>query len=395
MIDILKNNLKEFSTENPNNNTIICDASELSSSCTFSSLSTLRKNSIHLNVNIYCDKDIEHFIYLEEANSYKSINIIFNSKFNLSKLACKKLEFLININSVLNYTDDNKIKGGSFKNYVLTTAVEENPDTYMLLSDNALYSLKNFSENKNNTIVFDNINHISKEILDFFKEKKYSTISFKDYFANNILSFNIDVLYIIIERIAHYTYSINFNMENTLKFNVIYKKVLNNLSDDYTKFLETKNEKHGIENPSYFLYKELSFYGYSIIIYQTLQNLNVPVYLCLSTLNKLNLERYYLQIKLDKYWFNLDLIWNFENYETETILKNDKEFFKTHTITGDNNNPCTLSYKKFYRKKNLFRLLKNKLFLLFRKNRKDILVLPAPDSNNTIKENSIFESHIN
>ena len=83
MIDILKNNLNNFNILN--DNTIICDAFELEKSCILNTLSPEEKNNIHLNVKVYSDKDIEHFLYVDQIGNFKSINIIINPNFNLSK----------------------------------------------------------------------------------------------------------------------------------------------------------------------------------------------------------------------------------------------------------------------------------------------------------------------
>ena len=83
MIDILKNNLSNFNINT--DNTIVCNASELETSSVLKSLLPEEKSNLHLNVKVNSDKDIEHFLYVEQNGSYKSINIIIDSSFNLSK----------------------------------------------------------------------------------------------------------------------------------------------------------------------------------------------------------------------------------------------------------------------------------------------------------------------
>ena len=371
MIDILKNNLSNFNINS--DNTIICDASEVENSPILSSISSEEKKNIHLNVKVYSDKDIEHFIYIEQDGNYKSINLIINSSFNLSKFACQKLESISNINSVLRYTDDNKIKGCSFKNYFLTTAINKNSDTDLLLSNENLFFLKNFSKKENDTIIFQNTNNIPKEVLDFFKNRK---IIF-EISPNIILNFNNDLLCIIFERVNNYTNSININIETTLKFNIVYRKVLDDIINDFENF---KN-----------LFNDLSYIGYHFILYQTLKNLNINVNLILGKLLESNTNTYYLQVNLDKYWFNLDIIFNYSNsVENNFILQNDKEFFKTHFTEEQGLEKCKHSYKKFYKKYTFFRMIKNKFFILVGKNKKDVLGLPAPDTSKNNK-NSIFQ----
>ena len=371
MIDILKNNLSNFNINS--DNTIICDASEIKNSPILSSISSEEKKNIHLNVKVYSDKDIEHFLYIEQDGNYKSINIIINSNFNLSKFACQKLEIIANINSVLKYTDDNKIKGCSFKNYFLTTAINKNSDTDLLLSNENLLFLKNFSKKENDTIIFQNTNNIPKEILDFFKNRK---IIF-EISPNIILNFNNDLLCIVFERVNNYTNSINVNIETTLKFNIIYRKVLDDIINDFENF---KN-----------LFNDLSYIGYHFILYQTLKNLNINVNLILGKLLESNTNTYYLQVNLDKYWFNLDIVFNYSNsIENNFILQNDKEFFKTHSTEEKELEKCKHSYKKFYKKYTFFKMIKNKFFILVGKNKKDVLGLPAPDTSKNNK-NSIFQ----
>lgn len=377
MTDIFKNNLNEFDINNKTSNTIICNANEIENSDILNSISPIQKKAIHLNVKIYCDKEIENFIYLEQDSNYKSINLILSPNFNLSKTACQKLASLVNLNSVLKYNEDNKFKGCSFKNYCITTAVLSNPDTLQLLSDDTLYTLKNFSKKENEHIIFYNINNLSKEVLNFLKEKKYDEIYIK-ITSNTIINFNINLLYTIFERINNYTNSINLNLENTLKFNIIYKKILNDISNDY-------------ENINNNLYNDLLFSGYHFILYQTLKNLNINANLILGKNLKQDTNTYYVQLNFDKYWFNLDIIWNYNYLNDDNILKNDKEFFKTHSTECKEIEKCSITYKKFYKRYNFFRIIKNKFLLILGKNKKEYLGLPAPSgqSNNTT---SIFQN---
>lgn len=371
MMDILKNNLSNFNINT--DNTIICNASDLETSSVLNSLLPEKKSNLHLNVKVNSDKDIEHFLYIEQNGSYKSINIIIDSNFNLSKFACHKLEIITNINSVLKYTDDNKIKGCSFKNYFLTNAINKNDDTDLLLSNEALSFLKNFSKKDNDTIIFQNTNNIPKEIFDFFKNRK---IIF-EISPIATLNFNNDLLRMVFERISNYTDSININIENNLKFEITYRKVLNDIINDFGSF---KN-----------LYNDLSIIGYNFILYQTLRNLNINANLILGKLLENDTTTYYLQINLDKYWFNLDIIWNFtNNVDNNFILQTDKEFFKTHSTDGKELQKCNHSYKKFYKKYTFFKMIKNKFFILIGKNKKDVLGLPAPDTSKNNK-NSIFQ----
>ena len=185
MIDFLENNIDKFDIKNKNSNTIICDINQLSNSNIFNTLSPLEKSIIHLNVKIYCDKDIEKFIYFEQGNDFKSINLIINSDFDLSKTACQKLGNIIPINSILKYTEDNKIKGCSFKNYYLTTATNNNSDTHLLLSNETSEILKNNSKRENNQMIFNNIHTISKELIDFLIYKKIDNIYLKIDFSNS------------------------------------------------------------------------------------------------------------------------------------------------------------------------------------------------------------------
>ena len=370
MIDILKNNLCNFNINT--DNTIVCNAFEIEESSILNSLSPEEKSNIHLNVKVYSDKDIEHFLYIEQNGNYKSINIIINSNFNLSKFACQKLELVANINSVLKYTDDNKIKGCSFKNYFLTNAINKNNDTDLLLSNESLSFLKNFSKKNNDKIIIQNTNNIPKEIFDFFKNKK---IIF-EITPNITLDFNNDLLSIVFERISNYTDSININIENTLKFNIIYRKVFDDIINDYENF---KN-----------LYNDLSFLGYHFILYQTLKNLNINSKLILGKMLENNTGTYYIQINLDKYWFNLDIIWNYNNKNDDSVLQTDKEFFKTHSTEETEVEKCNHSYKKFYKKYTFFKTLKNKFFTLIGKNKKNVLGLPAPNTPKDNK-NSIFQ----
>lgn len=370
MIDILKNNLNNFNILN--DNTIICDAFELEKSCILNTLSPEEKNNIHLNVKVYSDKDIEHFLYVDQIGNFKSINIIINPNFNLSKFACQKLELITNINSVFKYTEDNKIKGCSLKNYFLSNAIDKNEDTNLLLSNESLYILKNFSKKENDKITFYNINNIPKEIIDFFKNKK---IIF-EITPNIILDFNNDVLSIVFERISNYTNSININIENTLKFNIVYIKVLEDIVNDFENF---KN-----------LYNDLYFIGYHFILYQTLKNLNINSKLILGKTLENNIDTYYVQVNLIKYWFNLDIIWNYNHKIDDTILQTDKEFYKTHSTEEIGLEKCNHSYKKFLKKYYFFKTLKSKFFILIGKTKKDVLGLPAPDTPKDNK-NSIFQ----
>ncbi len=270
MVDIFKNNLKEFDINNNTNNTIICNASEIENSDILSSLSPTQKSSIHLNVKIFSDKDIENFIYLEQNGNYKSINIILTADFNLSKTACEKLSSLVTINSVLKCNTDGKFKGCSFKNYSLMTAVICNMDTTVLLNSETLYFLKNFTKREDNYITILNINYLSKEIFHYFREKQYNNIHIQ-VTPNITFTYDIELLYIIFERISDYTNSININIENTIKFNIIYTKVIEDIKED--------NEKSNKE-----VYNNLSFCGYHFILYQTLINLNIKANLVFSEL---------------------------------------------------------------------------------------------------------------
>lgn len=391
MIDILENNIDKFDIKNKNSNTIICDINQLSNSHVFITLSPLEKSTIHLNVKIYCDKDIEKFIYFEQGNDFKSINLIINSDFDLSKTACQKLERIIPINSVLKYTEDNKIKGCSFKNYYLTTAINNNSDTHLLLSNETLEILKNNSKKENNQMIFNNIHTISKELVDFLLHKKIDNIYLKidsDH-SNTMINFKTYLLYTIFERINNYTSSININIDNTLKFDIIYKKVLKDLNNDYENFIKNQNT----ENEFYYLYDELYFSAYHFIMYQTLKNHNINSKLVLGKLLANNTKTYYLQVNLDKYWFNLDIVWNHKFLKDDMILRNDKEFFKTHSTDNKNIEKCNISYKKFTNKFKFFKLIKNKFTILFRKNNKDILGLPpAPNAHLKNNHNSIFEN---
>lgn len=371
MIDILKNNLSNFNINT--DNTIVCNASELETSSVLNSLLPEEKSNLHLNVKVNSDKDIEHFLYVEQNGSYKSINIIIDSSFNLSKFACQKLEIIANINSVLKYTDDNKIKGCSFKNYFLTNAILKNSDTDLLLSNESLLILKNFSKKENDIIIFQNTNTIPKEILDFFRDKK---IIF-EISPTTTLNFDNNLLRIVFERIDNYTNSININIEINLKFEIIYRKILDDIINDFENF---KN-----------LYNDLSFIGYHFILYQTFRNLNINANLILGKLLDNDNATYYLQVNLDKYWFNLDIIWNFtNNIDNNFILQTDKEFFKTHSTEEKELQKCNHSYKKFYKKYTFFKMIKNKFFILIGKNKRDVLGLPAPDTSKNNK-NSIFQ----
>ena len=236
MIDILKNNLSNFNINT--DNTIVCNASELETSSVLNSLLPEEKSNLHLNVKVNSDKDIEHFLYVEQNGSYKSINIIIDSSFNLSKFACQKLEIIANINSVLKYTDDNKIKGCSFKNYFLTNAILKNSDTDLLLSNESLLILKNFSKKENDIIIFQNTNTIPKEILDFFRDKK---IIF-EISPTTTLNFDNNLLRIVFERIDNYTNSININIEINLKFEIIYRKILGDIINDFENFKNLYND---------------------------------------------------------------------------------------------------------------------------------------------------------
>ena len=371
MIDILKNNLSNFNINT--DNTIVCNASELETSSILNSLLPEEKSNLHLNVKVNSDKDIEHFLYVEQNGSYKSINIIIDSSFNLSKFACQKLEIIANINSVLKYTDDNKIKGCSFKNYFLTNAILKNSDTDLLLSNESLLILKNFSKKENDIIIFQNTNTIPKEILDFFRDKK---IIF-EISPTTTLNFDNNLLRIVFERIDNYTNSININIEINLKFEIIYRKILGDIINDFENF---KN-----------LYNDLSFIGYHFILYQTFKNLNINANLILGKLLDNDNATYYLQVNLDKYWFNLDIIWNFtNNIDNNFILQTDKEFYKTHSTEEKELQKCNHSYKKFYKKYTFFKMIKNKFFILIGKNKRDVLGLPAPDTSENNKS-SIFQ----
>lgn len=391
MIDIFKNNLNNFDINNKTNNTIICNANEIENSHILNSLSPIQKSTIHLNIKVSCDKDIENFIYLEQDCNYKSINLILNSNFDLSKTACQKLSNLINLNSILKYNDDNKFKGYSFKNYCIASTTLNNHDTTQLLSDDTLYTLKNFSKKENGHITFFNIINLSKEILNFFKEKNYDKI-YINVNPDTTLDFNIDLLYTIFERINNYTNSINLNIENTLKFNIIYNKVLDDINNDF-------------ENKDYNLYNDLFFSGYHFILYQTLRNLNINANLIpckilganadtvlkySKTLDQ-NIDTYYIQLNFDKYWFNLDIVWNYNYLKDDPILKNDKEFFKTHYTECKEIEKCTITYKKFYKRYKLFKTIKNKFLLILGKNKKELLGLPAPNAQCSNNNNSIFQ----
>jgi len=262
----------------------------------------------------------------------------------------------------------------------------------LLLSNETLEILKNNSKKENNLIIFNNIHTISKELIDFLIHKQIENIYFK-IDSNTMLNFKTHLLYPIFERISNYTNSININIDNTLKFDIIYKKVLKNLNDDYNNSLITKNENLDIENKFYYLYDDLCFSGYHFILYQTLKNHNINSKLIQGKSLITNAETYYLQINIDKYWFNLDIVWNHKFLKDDMTLKNDKEFFKTHSTNSKQTEKCSISYKKFSNKFKFFKLLKNKFSILFRKNNKEILGLP-PAGNPQIKNNpnSIFEN---
>ena len=391
MIDILENNINNFDINNKNSNTIICSIDQLEESYIFSSLTPLQKSTIHLNVKIFSDKDIEKFIFFEYANDFKSVNLIISSNFDLSKIACKKLEQIININSVLKYTEDNKIKGCSFKNYFLTSAINNNSDTHLLLSNETIETLNNNSQRNNDNILFYDISSLSKELLEFLKFKNFNLVSIK-LDSEKTLTFELHLLYTIFERIDNYTTSLNINIENTLKFNIIYKKLLKDIDTDYKNYMRIKNENLNTENKFYYLYNDLSFSGYHYIMYQTLKNHDINTNLILGKIRRTNTPTYFLQVNFDKYWFNCDIVWNHSHLENEEFLKSDKEFFKTHYTNCRTIEKCTISFKKFNRKYKLLNLIKNKILVIFRKNDKEFLQLPAPTSSFNKKNNSIFEN---
>ena len=190
------------------------------------------------------------------------------------------------------------------------------------------------------------------------------------------------MLYTIFERINTYTNSININIDNTLKFDIIYKKVLKDLNNDYENLIKNQN-----------LYDELCFSAYHFIMHQTLKNHNINSKLIQGKILANNTDTYYLQVNLDKYWFNLDIVWNHKFLKDDMILRNDKDFLKTHSTNNKNVEKCTISYKKFTNKFKIFKLIKNKFTILFRKNNKDILGLPpAPNTHLKSNHNSIFET---
>lgn len=390
MIDIFKNNLNEFDINNKSNNTIICNANELEYSYVLNSLSPIQKSNIHLNIKIHSDKDIENFIFLEQDCHYKSINIILDYNFNLSKTACKKLETLVNLNSVFKSNNDNKFKGCSFKNYYITTAIPSNSDTSQLLSNDSLYILKNFSKKENNYILFYDIKILSKEIIDFLNEKNYDKVYIKIN-SNIILNFKINLLYTIFERINNYTNSININIENNIKFNIIFKKILNDIKCDFDMYNNNFYNNPVFSDNINSLYNDLLFSGYHYILFQTLKNLNINTNMIFCKTLDNNKDTYYIQVLLDKYWFNSDIIWSYNHLNDSVFLKSDKEFFETHST--DYNDvvveKCPIEYKKFYKKYNFFRIIKNKLALIFSSNKNKTLALPEPSLQ--VNNNSIFQ----
>ena len=294
-------------------------------------LSQIYKNNIYkddMYVTISKDSEIADLLYLKFYSNINSITVELLQ--NASKEVIRKILLMEHIDKII-YTNASGEKEELNANRKLIVKMNSQPNEN-LISDDTIIKFQQVLGVANNTIIVQNINILSDELLNLVEKNDAEYIRIMNYGKSKYTILQIRNMK---EKIQDYVHIAKQGNTKTEQFIELYTALYNNMFVDYVGAADG--------NLCDLIYERTTMDGFAEILQKILDELKIENKIITGKLSNGSVH-YWNQVKLDYIWYNVDLALDVKRKEdTDGIkycLKCDKEFYEDHIALSRNIEIC-------------------------------------------------------
>lgn len=295
-------------------------------------LAQVYKNNIYkddMYVTISNNSEIANLLYLKFYSNINSITIEIMQ--TPTKEVIRKILLMEHIDKII-YRNQigEKEEINANRKLIVKMNCKESGD---LISDDTIIKFQQILGITNNTIVVQNVNILSDELLNLIQKNETEYVRIMDYGKN---SYSIQQIRNMKAKIQDYICMAQRGNTKTEQFIELYTCLHDNMSIDYVGAADG--------NICDLIYERTTMEGFAEILSTILKELKIENKVITGKLSN-GAIHYWNQVRLDYIWYNVDLALDTKRKEDTNeykyCLKCDKDFYEDHIALSPNIEICT------------------------------------------------------